>query len=171
VGLRGTSGTQLALGVIWLATITAGWIWMSRRDGKAVQPKESLQKWPVAAALKPVADRWNLLVFLHPRCECAKPTERAFQEVITRRSVSLAGRIVRAPHPDFAHFGVTLSGEALLFDPQGVLQFRGGITPSRSHTGRNQGVRAILDATAGAELWTKLSPVFGCSVAAKGEFQ
>jgi hypothetical protein len=59
-------------------------------------------------------------------------------------------------------FGAATSGEALLYGPDGRLEFAGGITSSRGHEGDNPGADRIVSlvTTGSAELAT--APVFGC---------
>lgn len=56
----------------------------------------------------------------------------------------------------------------LLYDSDGRLQFAGGVTPSRGHTGTNPGRSAIISALVGDAqvdpLAASLSPVYGCGL-------
>ncbi|MFK7852551.1 MAG: hypothetical protein AB8B79_00500 [Granulosicoccus sp.] len=67
-----------------------------------------------------------------------------------------------------AQFGSYTSGQVLLYDTDGELQFAGGITPSRGHTGSNPGRAKIISTILSDErvdpLLAGTSPVFGCSV-------
>lgn len=78
-----------------------------------------------------------------------------------------------------AYFGAYTSGHVLLYDARGNLQYAGGITASRGHTGSNPGRSAIVTALARsadlperradtalpAEPGTVVQgPVFGCSI-------
>ena len=56
------------------------------------------------------------------------------------------------------------SGHALLFDRDGRLLFRGGITPARGHEGDNFGASAIAARLAGRPARAE-APVFGCPIA------
>jgi len=71
------------------------------------------------------------------------------------------GRIAR-------HFGAYTSGQVLLYGTDGDLQFAGGITPSRGHTGTNPGRAAVISAILSDEgvdpLAPRSNPVFGCSL-------
>jgi len=79
----------------------------------------------------------------------------------THLHADVEGRIAR-------HFGAYTSGQVLLYDTQGALQFAGGITPSRGHTGTNPGRAAIISAIMSDEgvdpLAPRTTPVFGCSL-------
>jgi len=79
----------------------------------------------------------------------------------THLHADVEGRIAR-------HFGAYTSGQVLLYDTQGALQFAGGITPSRGHTGTNPGRAAIISSIMSDEgvdpLAPRTTPVFGCSL-------
>lgn len=79
----------------------------------------------------------------------------------TQLHVDVEGRIAK-------HFGAYTSGQVLLYDTDGSLQFAGGITPSRGHTGSNPGRAAIISAIMSDEgvnpLAPRVNPVFGCSL-------
>ena len=61
-------------------------------------------------------------------------------------------------------FGAETSGYVLLYDTQGQLLFKGGITGSRGHAGDNAGestVSALLKGQVGS---LQQTPVYGCSL-------
>ena len=66
------------------------------------------------------------------------------------------------------NFGAYTSGQVLLYGTNGNLQFQGGITPSRGHTGTNPGRSAIISAILSDDgvdpLAPRINPVFGCSL-------
>ena len=62
-------------------------------------------------------------------------------------------------------FGVATSGQALLYDAQGRLQFAGGITPGRGHAGDNAGSEAIVSRVKLHSAGRSDTPVFGCAFA------
>ena len=64
-------------------------------------------------------------------------------------------------------FGVSTSGQCLLYDKDGKLQYDGGITSARGHSGDNVGRRSLTallngEAVSSAEMATVR--VFGCSL-------
>lgn len=76
---------------------------------------------------------------------------------------TLGARIVRDPGGEVAlAFGGFTSGHAVLFDPEGDARFRGGVTPSRSHTGPNTGTAAIRALLRGERPPAASAPVYGC---------
>jgi len=61
-------------------------------------------------------------------------------------------------------FGAQASGQTMLYDAAGNLQFSGGITASRGHAGDSPGRSAILSiVNTGNSDWTHTS-VYGCSL-------
>jgi hypothetical protein len=65
-------------------------------------------------------------------------------------------------------FGTFTSGQTLLYDPNGRLLFKGGITAYRGHSGDNAG-RSVITALLRGETPSQINlpvitPVFGCSL-------
>ena len=54
------------------------------------------------------------------------------------------------------------SGQAILYDPEGRLQFSGGITASRGHSGDNEGRSAIVSLVNAKVADRRETLVFGC---------
>ena len=63
-----------------------------------------------------------------------------------------------------ARFGAFTSGQTLLFDRDGRLMFRGGITASRGHSGDNPGRDVVLALLQGPKAPLQATPDFGCSL-------
>jgi hypothetical protein len=61
-----------------------------------------------------------------------------------------------------ARFEALTSGQVVLYDGEGRLQFSGGITGARGHLGDNLGLRRVMSLLRGAEPDRTDSPVFGC---------
>ncbi len=64
----------------------------------------------------------------------------------------------------FDRFGVYTSGQTLVYDTRGTLQFRGGVTGARAHEGDNAGHTAIVDFVRDQQAAIGSTFVFGCSV-------
>lgn len=79
----------------------------------------------------------------------------------TQVHADVDGRLAR-------HFGAYTSGQVLLYDTAGELQFAGGITPSRGHTGSNLGRATLISSILGDRgvdpLQPVINPVFGCGL-------
>jgi hypothetical protein len=121
---------------------------------------ERLLARPAVAAMRPVvlavmtlptdADGTWTNTLLIDRC-------RRLPEV--RVELDRGGRIAAA-------FGAATSGEVLLFDAAGGLQFAGGVTVSRGHEGTSAGSDALAALLAGTPTATVSTPVFGCRLVA-----
>src|SRR5208282_2963125 len=66
-------------------------------------------------------------------------------------------------------FGAETSGYVLLYDINGQLLFKGGITGSRGHAGDNAGENAVSSLLAGQAVSLRQTPVYGCSLLGKCE--
>ncbi len=139
-----------------------------------------------------------LLVFVHPLCPCSGSTidklERLVARLEPRILVSVvfwhpsdvgprwhetalwrkAGNLRRVNVIDDTdavmtrRFGVATSGQVLLYDSLGKLQFSGGITSARGHAGDNAGSDAVLSIVRTGNSPVDTTPrcceVFGCSL-------
>lgn len=61
-------------------------------------------------------------------------------------------------------FGALTSGQTLIFNKDGKLEFSGGITPARGHVGDSAGKFAILALARSQPPLQRTAPVFGCSL-------
>jgi hypothetical protein len=61
-------------------------------------------------------------------------------------------------------FGAATSGQVLLYDASGRLQFNGGITASRGHAGDNDGRDAVASLLRSGRAPLHTAFVFGCSL-------
>lgn len=79
----------------------------------------------------------------------------------TQMHADVDGQIAR-------HFGAYTSGQVLLYDTAGKLQFAGGVTPSRGHAGTNPGRALVISSILGDDgvdpLAPRVNPVYGCSL-------
>lgn len=67
-----------------------------------------------------------------------------------------------------ARFGAETSGHVVLYDPQGRLQFAGGITSSRGHVGDNVGLRTVERLLQHPAAAPAQHAVFGCPLTEGG---
>ena len=65
-------------------------------------------------------------------------------------------------------FGALTSGQTLLFDAEGNLLFRGGITAGRGERGANPGSDRILSLLQNGGQLAAATPIFGCPIFATG---
>lgn len=160
-------------------------------------PGTPVERWPSASNLPRSADRFTLVMFLHPRCPCSQASLTELSRLLTRAGTRHETLIVftRPPGLDFAHdgalweravamegvtvvedkageealrFGAMTSGHTLLFDTSGRRVFTGGITPARGHEGDNAGAHAITEILRQAQTTAGFdTPVYGCSLLGK----
>lgn len=180
-----------ALAGLWVLMIVAGMIVLTRHVAIAGTDVGTLTRWPARSAIAREPGRSTLLCFVHPRCPCTRATIRELERVVSR-APGAAVRVVFRDDPDgdvssaptwsmaarmagarrvldrggleASRFGATTSGLVLLFDRQGALRFRGGVTSGRGHEGDNDGavaLEAALRGRPGAGAWAR---VFGCGL-------
>jgi hypothetical protein len=186
------------LTAVWLAVVSSGlaavWAYENRPGVDATAP----QRWPAESGLVAARERPTLLFVAHPQCTCTRASIQELAEVLARtpqppktyvlflrpsafergweqtdlwRSASALPNVTVLRDDDGVEarrFGVETSGQTLLYDRDGGLIFRGGITGSRAHAGENPGELALVALlTRGAADRTATS-VFGCPLFANG---
>ena len=179
LGLLLAAGGALVTLAAWKARPGAG------ADGREAFPPDS--------RIPRAHGRPTLLAFIHPRCSCSRasleelaviaaraPGAAAITIVLVdpadpgtpgeladvrRRAAAVAGaRLVDDPtRTEAARFGAHTSGQVLLYDAAGHLQFAGGITGSRGHQGDNAGRARVLALLSGRDEKAS-APVFGCGL-------
>jgi len=163
----------LGLG-LWLVTVCLGYAYLVLDSLRTSELVNEQFTWPAASAL-PRGEEFTLVAFLHPQCGCSRASlaeiARLMADLDARTSCHL---IFQQPvsQPDDWHetrlwhtarqipgleihvdtdcresvlFRASVSGEIHVYDAQGQLRFRGGVTPSRGHEGPNPGQLAIRD--------------------------
>ena len=176
---------------VWVAAVAAGlvqlWAYENAPGAAALAPAD----WPADSTL-PRPRRATLVVLMHPQCSCSQATAaelarlhagggagldtyvlmlapvgaaRAWVDSPLRRTAA-AIRGVTVVDDDNGvearRFGAMTSGQALLYDAHGHLQFSGGITGSRGHQGDNAGRSAIERLVRGQPADSFTTLVFGC---------
>ncbi len=150
--------------------------------------------WPPSSGISRSRE-FQLVLFIHPHCPCSRATIEELSVIqryaLTKIHVdvlflhpvgfskdwvmsALWKKAAAIPHVqvledyqgvEAVKFGALTSGHALLFDPEGLLLFSGGITNSRGHIGASAGQRAILAYTSKQKSEAPLpvsAPVYGC---------
>jgi hypothetical protein len=177
--------------LLWLVIVVVGmatlWAYASTPGPAA----NAGMTWP-SAALAHDARRPTLVMFLHPHCACSRASigelarlmahaqGRARVYVLLSRprdtepgsertdlwqsATEIPGVEVLSDDNDVqsAAFGAAVSGQTLLYDPEGHLIFSGGITAARGHAGDNAGRGAILALLTDGVPAVTTTPVFGC---------
>jgi hypothetical protein len=180
--------------IAWASLLVAGFGSLISYQMRAGVPAAEYDTWPRGASLVLDPQRYNLVMFAHPRCSCTDASLEELKIVMTRGRGKIvpticffdpAGlpadwaqtRLVRAAReiPGLnvvidlngslaEKFGAMTSGQVLMFDGGGRRVFAGGITGSRGHAGDNRG-RSLVLALANQETSeTAQTPVFGCAL-------
>lgn len=147
------------------------------------------------SSLPRVPGRATLLFWAHPHCPCTRaslgelawilshsPSRPTAHVIFTqpaglprswaktdlwRAASEIAGVQVSADEGGALarSFRVAASGHVLLYDAWGRLEFSGGITAARGHSGDNVGKSAILSLLRDGRSIRGATPVFGCFLA------
>jgi hypothetical protein len=184
--------------LLWLAAAGVGLFVLAHYEGSAGGVGRTPQRWPEGVEVRRDPGKPTLILFAHPKCPCTRASieelnrllarirEKAAAQVFFFRpkgesadweetaltqsaraipgvSVSLDedGKIAKA-------FGAETSGFTVLYDPEGKLLFRGGITASRGHSGDNAGEASIVSILAGEDAVIRSTAVYGCSLLTPG---
>ena len=183
---------------VWLVAAAAGLALLWKYDNAPGEGAAAPRNWPAGTTLVRATGQPTLILLAHPQCSCTRASLAELAEALARATVrpktyvlflrpegfsnewaeSDLWRIASAL-PDVtvirddlgveAHrFGVSTSGQTLLYDNAGSLLFSGGITGARAHQGDNDGRRsivALLNRQGPARTSTN---VFGCSLFSGG---
>ena len=186
------------LTAVWLMSASAGLLLVADYDSKPGHPARPPQQWPSGVSLTRASTKPTVLMFLHPRCPCSRaslfelarlahgtpdaldlhvvlvqPAEVTgdwsksdlWEAAVANRdlqvSIDQGGELAR-------QFGTQTSGQTLVYDRAGVLQFDGGITAARGHAGDSIGRSQIRLIAAGHVSDTPAKcATFGCPLSAK----
>jgi hypothetical protein len=143
--------------------------------------------------------KYQLRMFAHPHCPCSMASARELARTLSRCDDDVETTVYlyrpRDAQADWTHgrlretlaeiprvrliddldgaeaerFGATTSGDVVLYDPEGILKFHGGITAGRGHEGDNRGKSAVEAIVRADENSLDRSPVFGCALHPKRE--
>ena len=155
-------------------------------------------QWPRSTRLTRVSGHATLVFFAHPMCPCTRASLAELDRLMPRLGPNVAARVVLSrPSPppaewegsgmaeraatipgvtvfhddggfEAARFEARTSGLTLLYDADGRLRFRGGITESRGHEGESFGSQRILSLVRTGTADRANAPVFGCALARAG---
>ena len=180
--------------VVWLASVGTGLAWLMAYDNTPGTPATAPADWPAGSTLARDAAGPTLVMLAHPRCDCTRASIGELAELLARaprrprtfvvfirpggveaaweksgtfdQATRIPGvTVIRDDNGDEARrFGVSTSGQTLLYDEDGQLVYAGGITGARGKPGRNTGRSTVLELLAGAHPTRATTQVFGCSL-------
>ena len=182
----------------WGVLIAGGLLWMTAYSMSPGDTSTPLLKRPDNTEISFSDNQSTLLVFLHPRCPCTRPTIAALERLMVRKHDIVLQPVFYLPSTKttewtqdeywdrlialgahqpaididghLAHkFHATTSGHALLFSTDGLVQFSGGITSGRVHEGDSLGLTMLTRVLDGIPVSEASFPVYGCSIVKKSE--
>jgi hypothetical protein len=185
---------QMGFSLLWLLAVGTGFAMIFNYQGASGRTGATPERWPAAAQITPDLHRATLVMFAHPQCPCTRASMEELNRLLARHQGQVTVHVMfiqpegftasqvqsglwqsAAAMPDVTvHadtngvqaklFGAETSGYVLLYDAQGRLLFRGGITGGRGHAGDNAGEDAIGALLAGNVSDSQQTPVYGCSL-------
>ena len=187
----------IVLLVLWLLATGLGFHILLSYKGMPGKRGQTPSSW-VQNDLVSLSDKPLVVVFAHPLCPCTKATLGQLEQLITDASDQFEAVVLfyepAAASKDWSSsplvraarsiptvrvvldedgklagkFCVTTSGHTLVYSPDGLLRFSGGITGARGHLGYNAGYAAVrrllISDSASPALTTTTTPTFGCEL-------
>ena len=178
----------------WLCALAAGFGVLEHYASTPEVQGRAPERWLPASGVPRGADRWTLLIFIHPYCPCSRATLEELSQITARCGDRLEAHVLFVLPPEeqadcqrqelwraaaampgvrlrldldgveASRFGARTSGQGLLFDPEGTRRFAGGITISRGHAGANPGEDAIVSWVCHGRAEVAEAPTFGCAL-------
>lgn len=179
---------------IWSALLFTGHVVLFEYEMTEGPLGNSKRIFPEKSTVQLTHGRQNIVLFLHPACPCSAATVDEFHELMSEGENDSIGKVVFFMPPEQESewallplissvkrirnvsisydpngsqadlFGATTSGHVLIYDGRGVLQFSGGITGSRGHTGDNKNLEIAKNTIIARSPKFATTPVFGCSL-------
>jgi hypothetical protein len=148
--------------------------------------------WPVDSHISRQPGVPTLVMLIHPHCPCSLASIGEMALLMAEIPAPVNANVLFIRPPEFLQdwektdlwnnaagipgvkvdvdvdaaearlLGSQTSGQLLLYDIDGQLLFKGGITASRGHSGDNDGRRAIVSLLAQHHRKRAETPVFGC---------
>ncbi|HEX5175595.1 MAG TPA: hypothetical protein VFV83_01125 [Chthoniobacteraceae bacterium] len=183
----------------WLVAAAAGSWAMMRYENAPGSAGNPPQTWPSDSKIVRAVDQPTLIMLAHPRCPCTRASIGELAKLLAQcqgkarvyvlftkpsgtsdgweksdlwqsaAAIPGVSVISDADGLEAKRFGVSTSGEALLFDAAGNLRFAGGITLSRGHSGDNPGRDALTAFLSTGESSLTSTAVFGCALCKSAE--
>ncbi len=183
---------------MWLASAAAGLAVLWAYDNAPGEGATAPATWPAGTVVTRAHDRPTLVMLAHPQCSCTRASLDELAEALARATVQPKTYVLFLKPGAFSdewaesdlwrtaaalpnvtvvrdddgvearRFGVSTSGQTLLYDNSGALLFSGGITGARAHRGDNDGRQAIVDLLNRGSSAKSTTNVFGCGLFTSG---
>lgn len=184
---------------LWLFAIGTGFVMILNYENTSGSVGTAPTQWLSGTQIGLDRDHDTLIMFAHPKCPCTRASLEELNRLLAkgngriaayvfffkphgypedwtrtalwRSAEAIPGVRVREDVDDVLSrkFGAETSGYVLLYNPQGQLLFRGGITGSRGHAGDNEGEDAVIALANGQKTSVTHTPVYGCSLMDEGQ--
>lgn len=188
-----------AVGALWLSMICVGMWFLKEYEINPGVAAAAPVRWPVDTLLERAADNPTLVMLAHPHCPCTRASIGELARLMTQARGRVKAYVLFVKPPNFSEgweqtdlltstaaipgvvvvrddngveatrFHAATSGQTMLYDAQGRLKFRGGITSARGHAGDNEGRTAIVSLLTDGDTGQRETPVFGCPLFAQTE--
>ncbi len=179
---------------LWAALLFTGHVVLFEYEMTEGPLANSKRIFPEKSSVQLTHGRQNIILFLHPACPCSAASVDEFRDLMREGEKDSVGKVVffmppdqesewsllplissvkRIPNVSIVYdtngaesdlFGATTSGHVFIYDSRGVLQFSGGITGSRGHTGDNKNFEIAKNTIIARNPKYATTPVFGCSL-------
>ena len=183
------------VGLFWLAGLGVGLrVILNYENGPAIAGSAPSQ-WPVQSRIERVPGLPVIVVMAHPHCPCTRATIGELAVLMARVQNRVTATVVFVRPPgvpekweetglwhdaqqipgvrvmndpegkEAALFEAVASGQTMLYDAGGKLQFSGGITAGRGHSEDNAGRSSLVALITRGKSELRETPVYGCSLA------
>lgn len=177
---------------VWFLIVAAGLFAFTRYKSTPGDLVPAPGAWPPESGLARTAGIPTLVMSSHPRCPCTRASIAELNELMSQFHDRLTAYVLFVKPAGVSHewtktdlwqsasriagvhvvidengieaarFDALTSGQVVLYDGAGRLQFSGGITGARGHIGDNLGLRRVISLLSGEDPDRTDSPVFGC---------
>jgi hypothetical protein len=179
---------------IWLFCIAAGLEVLFNYENSPGREGPAVVDWPSTTRILRDSAHSTLIMFAHPQCPCTRASLGELNLLMTHCQGRVTAHVVFFKPEEFTAdwtktdlwrsaeaipgvrvrvdeggveselFHAQTSGFTVLYDTQGRLLFRGGITSARGHSGDNAGRAALQALIRGDSADQTHTRVFGCSL-------
>ena len=187
-------GFQFVLLVLWIVGIVSGAkVWFAYETTPA-RAAEAPRHWPSNSSFARPTDRFTLVMLAHPNCPCTRASIAELEIIMSNlhgrvfafvlfskpganeaeiRNAALWQKAAAIPDvrvafdnqaAEASQFDAEVSGQTMLYNPQGDLVFSGGLTSTRGNQGANEGADAIIRIVRSGATQLHGAPLFGCAL-------
>jgi hypothetical protein len=180
--------------MVWITAIVVGARTLLIYENTPAEAAEAASRWPSHTSLARSNHEFTLVLFVHPNCPCTRASIAELELIMAQlqgrlrafavfdkpasseaevKASSLwpmtslipgVSSVYDSDGVETKRFGGKVSGQTMLYGPDGKLVFCGGLTSSRGHQGYNEGAAAVVRLVRAGASETAQAPVFGCSL-------